>query len=311
MDYAYKVTTHGRSAMAAYMAMGTKPFNITRVAFGRGKVDEGTNLADVHELIAYVSDGSISERRHENDRLYITIQYANIQHPNVKTFLLSEFMIFTENPETGQETDLIYGTLGDYRQPIPAYNPAFPPSVFNFPLTLIISDEINASVSAPSGLATHGELVSLINAMAVRKADITIPKDGWTGGGGGRYPYRLDVPVEGVTELLLPNLTVLPDWMETAISCGFSSDVQTLDGVVRVFAARVPAANISASVILYGDASTYCRVGTGEESYSLPPATATSLGAVKPGNGLKIEPDGTLSPDTASEAEVNEMLAGV
>lgn len=310
MEYQYKPTTHGRNAMAACMAM-EKPLKITRVAFGSGKVDENVNLADVHQMLEFVSDGAISERRHENDRLYITIQYANIQHPNVKTFLLSEFMIFTENPETGQETDLLYGTLGDYRQPVPAYNPAFPPSEFNFPLTLILSDEINASVSAPSGLVTHGELVSLINTMAVRKADITIPKDGWIGGGTGRYPYHRDVPVEGVTELLLPNLTVLPDWMETAISCGFSSDVQTLDGVVRVFSARVPAANISASVILYGDASAYCRVGTGEESYSLPPATATSLGAVKPGNGLKIEPDGTIGLDMATAEEVNKALAGI
>lgn len=310
MEYRYKLTTHGRNAMAACMDL-EKPMKITRVAFGSGKVAEGVNLADVHQLLTYVTDGAVAERRHEDDRFYFTIQYANMQHKDVKTFILSEFIVYCQDPETGKDTDLIYGTLGDYRQPVPAYNPALPPSEFNFPLTLIISDEINVSVSAPSGLVTHGELVDLIDAMAVRRVDITIPAAGWTGGGGGRYPYHKDVPAEGVLERLIPDLTVLPEGMETAIACGFAPFVQTLDGVARVFAASVPTGNIAASLILYGDASAYCRVGTGDGSYSLPPATATTLGAVKPGNGLKIEPDGTLNVDAATDAEVNEVLAGV
>lgn len=310
MEYRYKPTTHGRNAMAACMAL-EKPLKITRVAFGSGKVDEGVNLADVHELLTYVTDGAVAERRHEDDRLYLTIQYANVQHQSVKTFLLSEFIVYCQDPETGANTDLLYGTLGDYRQPVPAYNPAFPPSEFNFPLTLIISDEINVVVSAPAGLVTHGELAGLIDATAIRRADITIPASGWTGGDSGRYPYHRDVPVEGAKEQLIPALTVLPEGMDAAVACGLAPYVQTAEGTVRVFAANVPAASIPASVTLQGDASAYCRVGTGEGAYSLPPATTSSLGAVKPGNGLIVASDGTMSVDMASDTEVNQMLTEV
>ena len=161
MQYRYKPTTNGRAAMAAYMAL-EKPFHITRVAFGSGLVDKDVNLADVHQLVSYVSDGAAGERRHENDRFYFTIQYANSEHKEVKTFLLTEFIVYVEDPENGGETDLLYGTLGDYRQPVPAYDPAFPPSVFNFPLVMVLSDEVNVIVSAPAGLVTYTEFTTVI-----------------------------------------------------------------------------------------------------------------------------------------------------
>ena len=161
MEYAYKPTTRGRAVMAACMAL-EKPVKITRVAFGSGKVGEDVNLADVHGLLSFISNGAVADRRHEGDRFFLTIQYANSEHRDVKMFLLTEFIVYTEDPETGGEADLLYGTLGDYRQPVPAYNPAFPPSVFNFPLEIIISDEINVSVSAPAGLVTHDELKNVI-----------------------------------------------------------------------------------------------------------------------------------------------------
>ncbi len=310
MEYTYKPTTHGRAVMAACMAL-ERPFHITRVAFGSGRVEENVNLADVHELLEYVSDGAVADRSHKDDRFCLTIQYANLAHKDVKTFLLSEFIVYVENPETGEDTDLLYGTLGDYRQPVPMYNPAYGPSTFNFPLTLILSDVINVSVSAPAGLVTYGDLTVLIDAMAVRRTDIIIPASGWVEAGGGRYPCRLDIPLERVTERLIPSLTVLPDGLETACACGLAPFVQTLDKAVRVFAAAVPAEDIPASLTLQGDASAFCRVGIGGDAYSLPPATPYSLGAVKPGDGLRVAKDGTLSVDAASDAEVNEMLAGV
>ena len=310
MDYAYKVTTNGRAAMAACMAL-EKPFRVTRIAFGSGQVEEGNNLADIHQLLEYVTEGSVAEKLHQDDRFELTIQYANSEHKDVPAFLLSEFIIYVEDPVSGEETDMLYATLGDYRQPVPAYSPAYPASVFNFPLTLILSNEINVAVSAPAGLVTHGELAGLINATAVRRLDITILADGWTGGETGRYPYHRDIPSDSVTEALLPSLTVLPEGMESAVLCGLAPFVQTLDGVVRVFAASVPAESIPASLTLQGDASAYCRVGTGDGSYTMPVATSSRAGAVKAGAGLSVAADGTLSVDAASDAEINQMLTGV
>lgn len=352
MEYRYKPTTHGLAAMAAYMDL-EKPFHLTRVAFGSGKVDKDTNLADVHELLEYVSDGAVADRNHKDNRFNLTIQYANSEHKEVKTFLLSEFIVYVEDPETGNETDLIYGTMGDYRQPVPAYNPAYPPSIFNFPLVMVLSDEVHVIVSAPAGLPTYDDLENVVkrhNEDPDAHADllkqfaktgdpgepgsavlldetgkirvsylpdvilkrngvltdiITIPASAWQEDPDGPCAYRADVSCEKATEAHIPYVSPDNSSMGTAESCGLYDKAEAADGVLRFWADSVPEADIIARAALLGPGGgTYAAA-------SLPIATAGSLGCIKPGDGLKVLPDGTLSVDTASQEEVNEMLTGV
>ena len=63
MNYSFKVTTGGRELLAALLATG-KELEITRVAVGSGKVAEDVNLADMTDLIQYVAEGTIAQRRH-------------------------------------------------------------------------------------------------------------------------------------------------------------------------------------------------------------------------------------------------------
>lgn len=311
MNYCYKVTTHGRAVMAACMAL-EQPMRITRVAFGSGKIEPEVNPADVHELLSFVSNGTVAERRHEADRLFLTIRYANQEHQDVKKmFLLSEFMIYVEDPESGAETDLMYGTLGDYRQPVPAYTPAFSPSIFSFPLVLVISDDVHVEVDVPVGIATYYDLEVMAKEFAIRSAEITIPASGWTADTQGRYRYHRDVAVEEVTPRMVPEVTVLPAGEETAVSCGLAPFAQTLEGVVRLWAVTPPGAAIPASLTLLRDSSgvifSYENSGSVGE---LPIATETTPGAVMPGPGLTVGADGTLSLDTVSDDEFRALLDG-
>lgn len=300
MEYEYKVTTHGRAAMAAALAL-EKPLPITRVAFGSGKVAEETELADVHALLAHVSDGAVTVRRHEDDRLFLTLQYANTEHPEVKTFQLAEFMVFCTDPVTGAETDMLYATLGDYPQPVPAYNPKYPACVFNFPLVLILSNEIDVSVLAPVGLVTYDDLNSVMETIAIRRLEFAVPATGWTAHGGA-YTVRRDIAVPSAKPSMIPFLTVLPEGMAAADACGLAPYAETREGAVRVFARRAPTAEIPASLALAGDASGFCVVGS-EETYVLPPATRDALGGVKIGEGVEVTPDGTVSVDGERIAE--------
>ena len=212
MDYGYKPTTMGREILAACMALGA-PLELTRVSVGDGKVSEDVNLADMHSLVHYVAEGTIGDRRHEENRLYLTIQYHNNEeHADVGTFLLSEFIVYAKHPATGKEEDLLYATLGDYCQSVPPYAVGFPPGVWNFPLVLIVSDEINVSVSSPAGLVTYEDLIRLIesSALGATNLDIIIPASGWLPDTdtNGTYPICCDIPVENATEKMVPMVTV-------------------------------------------------------------------------------------------------------
>lgn len=254
MEIAFKPTTHGRAILSACMSH-TLPLQLTRVAFGSGRVSENRNLADMHELIQYVADGTIGDRRHEDDRLYLTVQYANdAAHASVSTFMLSEFIIYARNPETGEDQDFIYATLGDYSQSIPAYRAGFPPGTWSLPLVIIVSDDIQVSVSAPAGLVTYDELIQLLNnrASGAAKRLLTIPAAGWAADAdtGGTYPLHLDIASAEITEDMIPMAAILPQSLPTAIACGLCPACRTLPGLLRFYTKRAPASDIQISLAL-------------------------------------------------------------
>jgi hypothetical protein len=325
MDYGYKITTHGRALLMACAAM-EKPLTLTRVAVGGGKVAEGTNLADVHGLINYIADGSIGERTHESERLYVTIQYDNSAHQEVPLFYLSEFMVYAADPETGEETDLIYATLGDNQQPVPAYNAALPASVFSFPLVLIVSDEIEVSITAAPGLVTHDDLQRLLNegVIGISRMDITIPADTWVSltqeeidALNNDWTVQNEIAIETVKERMTPELTLYPEYLGAATSCGLSHVCRTVEGALRVYAHKAPSQDLKASLTLVGG-SGYIGASDSADSGAvteIPVATKTTLGGIKASDSIVVEADGTahaaggISGDSvASDDDVDAIL---
>lgn len=176
MDHGYKITTHGRRLLAACLDLG-EPLKLTRAAVGSGLIDRDEDLAKAHALIQYAAEASIADRRHEEDRLFLTVRYSNQDQPVAEAFTLSEFMVWAEDPETGQETDLLYATLGDYRQPVPAYSAAFPASVWSFPLVLVVSSELQVSITASPGLVTWEDLLDMRAELlrSIMMNEVTLP----------------------------------------------------------------------------------------------------------------------------------------
>lgn len=176
MDYGYKITTHGRAVLAACLDLG-KPLKLTRAAVGSGLVDQDEDLAKVHALVRYEEEAAVADRRHVEDRLFLTVRYCNKDHPNTGTFTLSEFMVWAEDPETGQETDFLYATLGDYRQAVPALSEQFPESTFSYPLVLVVSSDLQVFITASPGLVTWDDLQDAIDRLKLELMtnELTLP----------------------------------------------------------------------------------------------------------------------------------------
>ena len=210
MKSGFKVTTHGRRAMLTCLDLGIQP-EITRVAVGSGKVDEEVNLADVHQLIQYEDEGLAGERRREGDLFYLTVQYTN-KDRTAGAFALNEFMVFVKDPITGQETDFLYATLGDYPQGVPGSSEELPVSMWEFPLVIVISSELQVDVSASPGLVTWEDLV---NAIAAHDGD------------ENAHPY-----IRGLCSGLDARLSLLELMSSTSVSGNpFTVTFETLDGL--------------------------------------------------------------------------------
>lgn len=321
MDKGYKVTTNGRSVIAACMA-AEKPLKLTRVGIGSGMVEEGVDLADVHELLEFVANGEISERSHEGERLNLTVQYANSMHKTVPTFYLTEFMVFAEDPDTGEETDLLYATLGDYRQPVPAYVEGVPGSVFSMPLVLVISNDLTVVISAAPGLITYDQLESSV-ATATREAmedlqpgwsvcgslDLTIPVSGWEDADPATedYSFFCDVPAEGVTDAMVPEGTPLPGYFSVTADAGMMMGCTVINGAVRFYSQRIPDRDVLCHITLFR------MGGSGGGGASVDPGVGLGFGMdgrlnVLLGNGLSVDDDNNINVDHAEVVTEDDML---
>lgn len=261
MEFGFKITTNGRALLAACAALGVG-LTITRVEVGQGMAPEGTDLADVHQLYDYVADGTISERRHEEDQLHLTVQYANSEHPQQGSFTLSEFMIFAIDPETEQETDLVYASLGSYSQPVPMYDPNLQASVFSYPLVFILSDEITVTVAAPAGLVTYDDLASAVHEATrfiggiVKSIPFLIEPEDWqVGDGSSVFNYYVDLEDEDISAEHVPDVVLDEASQDVAAGAHMCASALSYKGYVRIKVKRLPADDISGMLYLIGKAS--------------------------------------------------------
>lgn len=123
-------------------------------------------------------------------------------------------------------------------------DPADACQIFNPLFSRLIENTASVKRQADETAAAASSIITL---------GLTVPSEGWrtVPGEPGEPPgLCVDIPVEGVQEDLTPILVILPACLGTAGACGLSSTVRTLDGLLRVYANRAPAAPMEASLML-------------------------------------------------------------
>lgn len=297
MDRSYRITTNGVAVIAACLA-GEKPLTLTRAAIGSGKVPEGQDLREVHALVSRVADATIGERTRVGNAFHVSVQYANSAHPEQEAFSIAEFMLYASDPETGGETDFAYGTLGDFAQPVPKYDPAAPECVFTFPLILAVSPDLQIQVTASPGVVTYADLEAMMEAGYVGsvKAEITVPAETWTRDEAPEIPgcsYHADVHFAGLTG----EEAVTVAFHDLQKARGAAGAVKTLAGALRLYAVKAPTEELTATAAFSAGAE---RKGASDTRlpWELEAATPDKLGGVIPGEDFIVDGAGRLSLNT-------------
>lgn len=161
MEYGFKITKQGQQVLLACADLG-RPLEIPRVVVGSGRAAEGAKLSEMTELVCYEAEAAVGRRNREGSRLTMEIQYSNASNPEKSAFELAEFLVYVKDPESGGVSAFLYATLGDYRQPMPAYQPDRPASTWEFVLEILLSDEISVVVTAPPGQASYASVLDAI-----------------------------------------------------------------------------------------------------------------------------------------------------
>lgn len=331
MNYSFKVTTAGRALLAELLATGEE-LEITRTAVGSGKVSAEQNLADMTDLVKFEAEATIAQRSHRDNILYLTVQYSSNSTPGKGAFYIGEFIIQAKQPSTGENVTLIYATLGDYIQPVNAYSETAAPDIRSYPIVVAISDEISVNITAPVGLITYDDLKKAVEqwgndyvahleqkleeireytesrSISAVISDFSIPTEGWTDSQDGtEHPYYLDISVEGCRLDTFPAISLDKASQPAAKEAGLLSSVLSQEGSIRIYAKKVPEGRLTGSLVL---------IANGGGGFQMPIASEDTLGAVKIGKGMKISPEGVLTPsddnvdegDVAADSEVDELL---
>lgn len=321
--YGGTITVKGRDLITSLMAGETIEF--TRIVVGSGRMPKGVEPIDMEDLVEPVAKASSTVPTVENGEMSLVVEYRNDMNGGLAAgFWLREFGIYAKTANS-EEILLYYATLGNSPQPVNAYKDNRI-DIRRYPVSIALELDATVEVTYNPGaflLAEDAEkrIASMMSEQmrgfsCVLTLDITIPAQGWESGeGDAGEPSgpRLDIPNEAIREDMVPMLTILPAWEETAQKCGLRSAARTLDGALRVYAQAAPDAEMRASLML---ASQSGSVNAGGGSgYVLPAATKTRLGGVKIGPGVGVEQDGTIRVDVAevaaSDESTREVLDGV
>lgn len=119
--------------------------------------------------------------------------------------------------------------------------------------------------------------------------------------GEGAYRFYADIAGEDVTEEHRPDVVLDEESADIAAYYQLCAAARSFTGYVRLRAKTRPEKEISGVLYLLGK-------GGGAGNGSLPIASADTPGAVKPGDGLSITPDGTISIDTGKVMTVEDLV---
>lgn len=328
--YGGTITVLGRDLISSLVAGETIEF--TKVIVGKGAMPEGVEPIDMTELVDPVAEGASTIPVLENGVVTMTVEYRNDMNGGLtEGFWLREFGVFAKTENT-EEVLLYYATLGDSPQPVNAYQDNRI-DIRRYPITISLALDANVTVAYnPGAFVTAGEAQELLGAMvneAVSTAasaiitTITIPANAWTKREfddpdnrtyADEYIYFADVAISDCTEAYFPTVALDKASLAPAAKANLCPTAQSMTDMVRVWAEKIPEADLEATVALIGES---IAVGTSSASYVLPTATATRLGGVKVGEGLQITEDGIISTkvndeiregDLATSKDVEAML---
>lgn len=159
----------------------------------------------------------------------------------------------------------------------------------------LTSDSAVDSLSAKQGKALKGFIDKKADQITTHA--FTIPSDGWKTDSTLSYPYYIDISITGITENDCVAVTISPNDIDIARQACFTSN-ESRANTLRLRARNVPSKPISASYyFIRDDVVKAFGLETACVPYSLPVASASSLGGIKIGAGLNITEDGVLNSD--------------
>lgn len=237
-------------ALIGKVLAGRCKMKYTRAAVGKGAIQEGENPKTMTMPAEYVMDAQIAAVTNPvNGECQVSVQ---INSENVEQgFYATGVMIYADDPDEGNVpyTYLVLEGGPEWIRPASSVGVG---KLATFDLIAAVGDvDRVTAIIDPDSIVTRAVVEQLI-AEATVKTEITIPTTGWDVGAeeATEGSYYLDIPQDGITEDVVPFVSILPSSTEAAKACGMSTVARTIPGALRLYAEAAPEAAIQAELTL-------------------------------------------------------------
>lgn len=151
--------------------------------------------------------------------------------------------------------------------------------------------------------------IEQLNPPGITSQDIIIPTSGWENSKDAEISgLSVDVPIEGVTEAMIPIVAISPTYDATTKACGLNIRTKTVDGSVRFYAQTAPEQPITVLLTLLSPSGNTA-------SGKLQPATKDRIGGVIIGDGVAVTAEGKISVATedisATDADADNIINSI
>lgn len=102
-------------------------------------------------------------------------------------------------------------------------------------------------VVKPEDMNRIEQNIKELSEKTIEQKSLTIPNTGWTAETNGPYTQKLVLPVEGITDSSIVNITINLVSEEVAQDCGLASINESGEGTVTFYAESVPSTAIQAT----------------------------------------------------------------
>lgn len=233
--------------------------NFSKIKLGSG-INAGP-VSELHDLVSPVLTLDITDKQINEESNTIILE-SLLDNKSLDTgFLWREIGVFITDTN-GEFILYAYANAGNNYDSIPAVSDARYSKYIR--IACGIGTASNVTVTDPDGIVYVSQIefkneilnirksITELGTTSVTQIDITIPTSGWVTDTdtGGAYALSIDIAAEGITEDLIPMLTILPGSTQVVKNCEMSTTVRTINGALRVYAKKVPEVEIQCSLAL-------------------------------------------------------------
>lgn len=149
MFYGFVITEGGNKLLAKMVAGET--LEMAKVVMDKGTAESPEAARKLTAPITPGPEGTSTVPVVDGNAVNMIVEYrSDLNGGLAEGFWIGGFGVYAEDPDTGDDVMIYYGSLGDAKQYVSAYTPGTAPDVRRYPVSITVTEGVEVTVNYPA-----------------------------------------------------------------------------------------------------------------------------------------------------------------